>query len=71
MPVPHPWAWSGENGPHGFGPAPKPFVFTTTSRCPPGATLTSAGYQAVGMNPRTWRVSRSTTATAFSPASAT
>ena len=33
--------------------------------------MTSAGYQAVGMNPRTWRVWRSTTATAFSPASAT
>src|SRR5262249_44493433 len=57
--------------PQRFGPAPEPLVLTTTSRLPSGVTLTSDGYQAVGMNPSTRRLSRSTTATATSPDSAT
>src|SRR5919201_4130968 len=50
--------------PHGFGPAPEPLVFVITSRLPSGVTETAAGYQDVGMNPRTRRVPRATTATA-------
>src|SRR5438045_2627376 len=71
MPLPQPSASRGENGPQRLGPAPKPLVLTTTSRRPLGVTLTSAGYQAVGISPRSVRVARSTTAIAFSPASAT
>src|SRR4051794_40181810 len=62
---------TGVSPPHGFGPAPEAFPLTIVSRSPSGVTATALGYQAVGMKPVTWRVSRSTTATAFSPESAT
>jgi hypothetical protein len=61
----------GCSPPQGFGPAPESFVFVTTSRLPSGVAETAAGYHAVGMKPSTARLARSTTATAFSPASAT
>src|SRR3954465_8731788 len=66
-----PHSGSGDVGPHRFGPAPESLVFVITSRPPSGVTSTSAGYHELGMNPRTVRVARSTTATAFSPASVT
>jgi hypothetical protein len=57
--------------PQRLGPAPESLVLTTTSFPPSGVTATDDGYQLVGMKPWTARLATSTTATAFSPASAT
>src|SRR5262249_35026946 len=57
--------------PQRLGPAPTPFVLMTTSDLPFGVTWTPDGYHAVGMKPRTCRLSRSPTATASSRPRAT
>src|SRR5262249_44722722 len=62
---------SGVRPPHGFGPAPDALALVMTSWLPSGVTDTALRYHGVGIKPRTPRASRSTTAIAFSPASAT